>query len=347
MLGAIDEAREQVLLEMYWFGSDRVGRRFADALVRARRRGVQVAVLYDSLGSIGADRAMFDALVAAGAALLEYHPVLPWHRRFRLDRLTIRDHRKILVVDGRVGFTGGINLADPWLPEDEGGQGWRDDMVCVEGPAVRGFLACFDAVWRRQQGRGIVDVVPADRLGTQAVRVLGGGPLRYRRDIVRAYLRNIWHARERIWISNSYFVPDRAVRRALIAAARRGVDVRILQPGRSDRRLARWASRAMWSRLLRRGVRIFEWQNNVLHAKTAVIDGTWSTIGTFNLDYLSLRSNLEVNVAVRDGEFAAAMEASFERDLAESVEVRFEEFRRRGPGRRLLEAVGYRLRKLL
>jgi cardiolipin synthase A/B len=151
MLEAIAAARQQVLLEMYWFDSDRIGRLFAAELGRARQRGVEVAVIYDSIGSIGTDPAMWAELEAQGVHLLEYNPVAPWRRRFRLSftRLSRRDHRKILVVDGGVGFTGGINLANQWAPFDEEGGGWRDDMMRIAGPAVDGLARCFHRVWRR------------------------------------------------------------------------------------------------------------------------------------------------------------------------------------------------------
>src|SRR3954470_24585152 len=151
MLDAIAQARRQVLLEMYWFDSDAGGRRFAAALVEARRRGVEVAVIYDSIGSIGTDRAMFAGLEAEGVLVLEFTPVAPWRRRFRLSfsKLSRRDHRKILVVDGNVGFTGGINLANQWAPASEQGGAWRDDMMRIVGPAVNGLTHCFHRVWRQ------------------------------------------------------------------------------------------------------------------------------------------------------------------------------------------------------
>ncbi len=349
MLEAIAGARRQVLLEMYWFDSDRAGRRFAEALASAAQRGVEVGVIYDSVGSFGANSEMFTDLEASGVQVLEYNPVLPWSRRFRFDRLTRRDHRKILVVDGQVGFTGGINLADAWLPEAEDGGGWRDDMVRIEGPAVSGLTRCFHSVWRRQRGERLVITGPRTSVvpGGQPVRVLGEAFFRNRRQIVRAYLKHLWSATSSAWLTNSYFVPDRSVLRALVAAADRGVDVRVLLPGESDVKIVQWASRAAWGRLMSRGVRIYEFQRNVLHAKTAVIDGRWATIGTFNLDHLSLRSNLEVNVAVEDERFAESMQRSFERDLAESREVDARQFRFRSLGDRLLEIVAYRFRKLL
>jgi cardiolipin synthase len=347
MLAAIDAARDQILLEMYWFDSDVTGSRFVAALGAAARRGVEVAVLYDSVGSWDVDEEQFERLRAHGARVVEFNPLAPYKRRFRLARLTRRDHRKVLVVDGRVGFTGGINLADAWAPSSEGGGGWRDDTVCVEGSAVVAFVDAFGRTWRAQGGTPLVrgSTVPCPPLGTQDVRVLGEGAKR--RQIVRAYLHNIYGARQRIWIANSYFVPDRAVLRALRHAGRRGLDVRVIVPGHSDVAIVRHASRAVWKRLMDSGVRIYEWQGSMIHSKTAVIDGVWSTIGTFNLDYQSLRMNLEINVAVNDPAFGAVVEASFESDLLQSREVDPEQFRYRSLSDRLAELLCYRLRKFL
>jgi cardiolipin synthase len=294
---------------------------------------------------------MFEELKAAGAKVRVFNPVAPWRRRFRLDRLTLRDHRKILVVDGEVGFTGGCNLAAAWLPIDDGGRGWRDDAVRVEGPAVRGLASSVLRTWHALGGPTLrrirPSIPPSGTSGAQAVRVLAESYFRARREISRAYVRELYHAKERAWIRNAYFIPDRSVRRALGHAARRGVDVRVIMPGETDVELVRHASRSNWGYLLRHGVRLFEYQEGVLHAKSAVIDGRWSTIGTFNLDYLSLRSNLEINVSVRDPGFGATMEASFIRDLDQSREIDRTAFRFRPLGDRLLELLVYRFRKLL
>jgi cardiolipin synthase len=357
MLAAIARAEQQILLEMYWFGSDSIGRKFAAALSAAAQRGVEVSIIYDAVGSVGASDDMFVELEKAGAHVIEFNPIAPWKQRFRLSKLTRRDHRKILVVDGKLGFTGGINIADYWLPRDDGGGGWRDDMVRIDGPAVAGLCDCFSLVWARLRGRklqlvGFAKQPPllASRLHPhvgQAVRVLGQHFLRTQRQISRAYLHYLRRAEQRIFIANSYFVPDRRVLRALAQAARRGVDVRIIVAGQSDVDIVRHASRAVWGRLLRAGVRIFEWDESVLHAKTAVIDAQWSTIGTFNFDYLSLRQNLEVNVSVLDERFASALEASFLEDFELCREVSRVDFRYRPLGQRLLEFVAYRLRKFL
>jgi cardiolipin synthase len=350
MLDAIAAARRQVLLEMYWFDSEQIGQRFAVALADAAARGVEVCLIYDALGSIDADDDMFTELERAGIAIVEYNPVVPWRRRFRLGLVGRRDHRKILVVDGALGFTGGINISDAWLPEEQGGGGWRDDVVRIDGPAVEGLVELFARTWVAQGGRPLRQSASrgsVESAGEHRVKVLGGTLYRNRRDIVHAYVANVWRARRRVWIKNSYFVPDPIVTRALKRAALRGVDVRVVVPGKIDVWIVRHASRAMWGGLMAAGVRIFEWQRNVLHSKTAVIDGIWSTIGTLNLDYLSLFSSLEVNVAIQDERFGALMEASFVQDLEQCSEVDPYAFRFRPLGARLLELVLYRFRKLM
>ncbi len=355
MLAAIAGAREQILLEMYWFGSDTIGRKFAAALGDAAQRGLEVAIIYDAVGSVGASEDMFAELRKAGASVVEFNPIAPWKRRFRLSRLTRRDHRKILIIDGRTGFTGGINIADYWLPLDDGGAGWRDDMVRIDGPAVAGLSDCFALSWARLRQHklrlvGFAQQAPRDGLRAmagQAVRVLGQQFMRSQRQISHAYLHYLRRARTCIYIANSYFVPDRRILRALAQAARRGVDVRIIVPGQSDVDIVRHASRAVWGRLLRAGVRIFEWDESVLHAKSAVVDGSWSTTGTFNFDYLSLRLNLEVNVSVLDSRFANRLQASFLEDFERCREVSRVDFRFRPLGQRLLELIAYRLRKFL
>lgn len=348
MLAAIAAAEEQILLEMYWFASDRVGQAFVAALIAARGRGVEVAVMYDSVGSIDTDPSLFAELAAAGIYVVEYNPILPWRRRFRVIGLRRRDHRKILVVDGRIGFTGGINLEDRWLSSDDE-VSFRDDMLRLEGPAVLGLVDCFLPAWQGQGGPELsrLPLSPSRAPSNRRVRILSQNSLRARREIIRNYLHHIRHASEYVWIANSYFVPDRRVVRALRAAARRGVDVRVLVPGVSDVPMVNHASRAVWQRLMNAGVRIYQWQRNMLHSKTAVIDGEWATIGTFNLDHLSLRFNLEVNVAVHDRGFAARMREVIERDLAKSYEVDRVAFKYRSLGERLLEAFFYRFRRFL
>ncbi len=353
MLRAIDGARSQILFEMYWFGG-KVGERFVEALVEAKKRGVEVALIYDAVGSFDTPASMFKPLVQLGIPIIEYHPLFPWKRQFQLDRISSRDHRKLLVVDENIGFTGGINIADEWVPVEDGGGGWRDDCIQVVGPAAEDLAARFHRVWVTQGGAPIQgnpplnDPSPESRTGHQRVRVLGEAYRRHRLEIVRAYISHIWHAKERVWIRNSYFVPDFSVARALRHAARHGVDVRVILPGKIDIEVVRYASRAMWGSLMRAGVRIFEWEGDqILHAKSAIIDSDWSTVGTFNLDHRSVFTNLEINVAVRDEAFGRVMERSFEQDFALSREVDREEFRLRSWGDRFLELFTYQFRRLM
>jgi cardiolipin synthase len=352
MLAAIAGATEQILLEMYWFDSDSAGRRFAEALAAAASRGVETVLLYDAVGSIGVDGSIFDELRRAGVKVAEFGPIAPWRRRFKLDRLTRRNHRKVLVVDGEIGFTGGINVANAWLPQDEGGGGWRDDMVRVEGPVVRSLLRGVLAAWRHAGGAPVARTRPSlhgdpSPPNNQLARVIGESYSKLRHEITRAYVSQLYHAKKTAWITNAYFVPDRSVIRALTRACDRGVDVRVLLPSETDVEIVRHASRATWGRLLRHGVRIYEYEGSILHAKSAVIDGRWSTVGTFNLDYLSLRWLLEVNLCVLDDEFGSIMQRSFLRDLDQSREVDVRAHRFRALGDRLLEWILYRFRKLL
>lgn len=354
MLEALAQARRQVLLEMYWFGSDAVGQRFAEELRRARLRGVEVAVIYDSVGSIGADQAMFAELQAAGVHVLEYNPVAPWRRKVRVSfsRLSRRDHRKILVVDGRVGFTGGINLANQWAPLEEGGEGWRDDMMRIEGRAVNGLSHCFHRAWRKHPLPRLLHLHaeplverPGERL--LPVRILGERYFRHRHEIARDYVSRVYAAKKSVYIANSYFVPDGTVRRALTRAAARGVDVRVIVPAHSDVEAVKYAGRAQYERLLEAGVRIYEWQEGMFHAKTAAIDAHWCTTGTFNFDYMSLRNNLEVNASVLDEELASQVVASFREDLKSSHEIELKNVLARSLSDRLIENTFYRLRKFL
>jgi cardiolipin synthase len=348
MLTAIDGARQQVLVEMYWFDSDRVGRRFAEALKVARARGCEVALVYDALGSITADGAMFQDLRDHGVLVRDWNPVAPWRQRFAADRLSRRNHRKLVIVDGKVAFTGGFNFANRWLPETSA-SAWREDVVQVQGPVLDALHAAFQETWLRCKGDPLrTDVTPPrEAVGRQRVQVLGQAESRRRREISRAYRERIEAAADRVWITNAYFVPDRHVIGALRRAAVRGVDVRILTPAISDIPMARFAGRSRWEALLKAGVRIFEWQHSILHSKSAVIDGSWSTLGSFNLDYISFNFNMELNVAIDDRDFGDIMEQSFQRDLSDSIEIHLKEFRHRPFAEKVLETIAYRIRKIL
>ncbi len=355
MLEAIDSAKKQVSLEMYWFASDRTGTSFADALGRKAESGVEVNLLYDGVGSFESDEAMFDELRGRGVRVVEFHPVSPWRTRFKWSWVTWnrRNHRKLLVVDGKTGITGGLNLCDQSAPVEAGGQGWRDAMVEIAGPVAHQLGHLFERTWRRAGGAPLRDPpVPAPAPeGTKGrvrgARIVWSGWSGRRRTIRANYLWRISTARKSIHLTNPYFVPDRTVVRELRCAARRGVDVRILVPAASDVPLVRYASRAGYARLLKEGVHVHEYAAAVLHAKTAVIDGDWSTVGSYNLDYRSWKLNLELNAVIADADLGARMEERFAADLTRAPEVDLRAFRMRPLSERLVERVAHAMRRWL
>ncbi|MEM9069550.1 MAG: phospholipase D-like domain-containing protein [Myxococcota bacterium] len=352
MLEAIANAQHEILLEMYWFASDVTGARFADALIARARDGIRVVVVYDAIGSLEADAAQWTRMRAAGCHVFEYNPIAPWRRRFRIGVVNNRNHRKMLIVDRRIGFTGGINIGDAWAPEEQGGEGWRDDMIRVEGPAVRQMVNIFRlGVASLVMGMdGVRDTLPPGAELPEApsrVQVIANHYFGERRAIRAAYLTRIRNARRCIYITNSYFVPDGQIRRSLAEAARRGVDVRVMVPGEGDVPAVHHASRKRYSWLDDHGIRLYEWQGVILHAKTAVVDGEWSTVGSYNLDYRSWRFNLEVVVAVEDRSVAKAVEERFLLDLENAKAFDRNEHRYRSLGDRFFENFFYLFRKLL
>lgn len=357
MISAIREARETICMESYIFRSDKTGRNFAEALVSKARQGIEVLLIYDSVGSRGSDSSMFSDLRAAGVRTLEYHPVLPWHgsvtsrhRRGTGWDWWNRDHRKLLVVDTSIGFTGGINICDDHADPSEGGGGWRDTDIRIQGPAVREMQRLFLSTWRDEGSDKVNEhkfLTHAEPAGNAVVAVLGTRELRNRRAIRRAYLHAIKSSRKSVCIANAYFVPDRGILRAMKNAVRRGVSVRILLSSKSDSPPVQFAGRALYDRLLKWGVRIWEWQGPILHAKTAVVDGLWSTIGSYNMDHRSVFHNLELNVNVLGAGFGVKMEEMFEEDLKHSKEITMGEWRARPWTERLLERFFYTFRHLL
>jgi cardiolipin synthase len=346
MLAAIAEAQREILLEMYWVGDDVVGRRFRDALAERARAGVRVCVIYDAVGSFSISPAWWRPLFAAGGRAVEYHSLSPLDPRFRFAGVERRDHRKLLVVDGGHGFTGGINLALAWLPPEGGPPPWRDDAVEVRGPAPQELRTLFFRTWRLlTRERPPLDVRPLPRKRTRPVWVLAS-QWRTKRSIHREYVTRILRAKERVDIANSYFVPDRRVRAALFAAVRRGVRARVLVPIASDVPVIQYAVEALFDTLLRHGVEVWALPGAMLHAKTAVIDEDFTTVGSYNLDERSWRKNLEVNLAVEDREFARHVRQWFERDLEVAKRIELTGWRDRPLARRGLEWAALALRRL-
>lgn len=325
MLEAIAQARDEVLLEMYWFGADRVGERFRDALAERAAAGVRVVVVFDAVGSWETPWSFWAPLASAGAQILQFHPVSPLRRRFRLTSVYRRDHRKILVVDGAIAFTGGVNIGEEWAPPDAPERAFRDDAIEIRGPAAQGLRATFLETCR-MCGRPLST---AARLPTAPqddslqddglVQVLTNRfGLRPNRAIRRAYLRGIRRAARSVDIANAYFLPGPIFLHAMRAAARRGVRVRLLLPERSDLRFVGLATQSLIGRLLSSGVEVYAYAPRVLHSKTAVFDGRFTMIGSHNLDAMSWRYNLECNVLVDSTQLARVVGDAFEADLLES-----------------------------
>src|SRR5579859_1943183 len=301
MLDAIARAEREVLLEMYWIQGDRAGLMFRDALAAKASQGVRVLVSYDAVGSIGAPWRMWETLVAAGGQVVEFGPVSPLRGRFRFNRIGFRDHRKILVIDGQTAFTGGMNIGDPWLAREQGGDDWRDDAIEVRGPVATDLRALFFEAWRRVGHEVPSDVRRLGRKPSGRVVVLANQHGRAR-GIGPAYLRAIRASKQRIDIANPYFLPGPIFLTAVYRAKHRGVEVRILIPGQSDVWVVSMAMGSLVGRLLEAGARVFAYQGRVLHAKTAIFDEALATTGTYNLDARSRRYNRECNVAVRDAD---------------------------------------------
>ncbi len=353
MLEAIAGARREVLLESYIFADDGAGRRFCAALLDRARAGVSVLVLVDGFGSLSLDERWKERLRDGGVALAVFHPVRPWRPRWEWS---VRDHRKLLVVDGAVAFVGGMNVSDDYAPRAWGGRAWHDAQARVAGPAVSSLRRQFAAAWTRASGarpwtegaEGTPAAAPPPAGGDGAlVQPLGVGGPRERRRIRKHYQFLVRRAERTVRMMFGYFIPDRGWIRLLRNAARRGVDVRVMFPGQTDVPAMMWAARATYGRLLASGVRVFEWQASTLHAKVLSVDRAACAIGSYNLDRRSLLLNWELSVLVAGGEAAAAFEERFELDETTSREVTWEEWEARGPVARIAERFSYALRPWL
>jgi cardiolipin synthase len=359
MLTAIQGARDHINFETYIFEDDEVGHAFADALIRKQRQGVQVNLIYDSVGSIGTERKFFERIGEAGSAVLEYNPVNPLQAREGWN-VNQRDHRKLLVVDGTVAFLGGINISSVYssrpgsggsAPRGSSGNSrrgakdlpWRDTMLQLEGPVVFDLQKLFFQTWEQQKGEPVPgrNYFPkAPKKGEAVVRAIGSAPEEPFSQIYATLISAIRSAETEVWIANAYFVPDAQLVEALKEAAARGVDVRLLLPSATDFWLVLHAGQASYDELLAAGVKIFERREALLHSKTAVIDGVWSTVGSTNLDWRSFLHNQELNAVVLGADFGAQMRGAFLRDLAASEQITLERWRARGVGPRAKEAIG-------
>ena len=358
MFAAIEAARDHIHLETYILDDDEVGRKFADALIARQKKGVQVSVIHDSVGTLQTPKEFFKRMTDAGIRVLEFNPVNPTQARKGWE-LNQRDHRKLLIVDGKVAFLGGINISSVYssgsfsrsgggssgsgggAAPGKDGKAWRDTHVRLQGPVVAEYQRLFLATWKKQKGPPLPDrnyFPPLQNVGNQVVRAIGSSPDDPYALIYATFLSALGAAETSVHITMAYFAPDPQFLEALKSAARRGVDVTLILPSQTDSWLIFHAGRRFYTPLLKAGVKIYERKGVILHSKTAVIDGVWATIGSTNLDWRSFLHNDELNAVVLGADFSQQMEAMFAKDLEASQPVTLKQWKERPLDDRMKEA---------
>lgn len=321
MLSAIKAAKRTINLEFYIYWDGGIGRLFAEALAERARAGVQVKVILDAVGSSQMSAGLIEFMARNGIDLEWYHPL----RWYTISRVNHRTHRKLLIVDGEIGFSGGVGIADTWLGDADSKDHWRETVIRVEGPVVTQMQFAFMDNWVKSRGELLTGLSYFPQIpprGNHITQVIKSSPSEGSSTVKLLYIISIVSATQSIYINNAYFLPDPDTTRALEGAVRRGVDVRVIVPGElSDVPIARQASRLHYEFLLRRGLRIFEYQPTMMHAKTMVVDGIWTTIGSSNFDDRSFRLNDEVNVNVYDEGIASQIEQMFLEDASRAIEI--------------------------
>lgn len=338
MLRAIREARQTISFETYIYWRGAIAEEFADALSIKAREGLSVKVLLDWAGSLPMDERLIKRMQDAGVEVVRFRPVA-W---YTIDRVNNRTHRKLLIVDGRVGFTGGVGIADEWNGDARSPNEWRDNHYRVEGPAAAEFQAAFAEHWIEATGelllgdRFFPEIGPAGDSATQVV-------------ISSNLQRNVMHlmlmtalaaAQKNIRIATPYFVPDELTRQQLLEARKRGVDIQIIVPGpQTDARIVRKASRHLWGELLQAGVKISEYQPTFFHCKLVIVDDIWTSVGSTNIDDRALRLNDEANINLFDQKFASTQMALFEKDAAASRPYSFSDWQNRSASEKVSDWV--------
>ena len=348
MLAAIEDARDHINMETYILDDDEVGQRFAQALMAKQQQGVQVNLIRDSAGTRGTPRDFFDKLAAAGIRVLEFNPLNPLLAR-KAWELNQRDHRKLLIVDGRTAFLGGINISSVYSggsfsqksrTRPDGSLAWRDTDLQLRGPVVAELQKLFIATWQAQKGIPLASkdyFPPPENAGRQVVRAIGSSPEEPYSLIYATLLSALGSAETSVHLTNAYFAPDPQLLAALEAAAANGVDVKLILPSQTDSWLVFHAGRNYYERLLRAGVKIYERRGVILHSKVALIDGVWATVGSTNLDWRSFLHNHELNAVVLGTEFGNQVQAMFAKDLAESDAITLERWQQRSLDLRVKE----------
>jgi cardiolipin synthase len=346
---ALQSAKHHIHVETFIFGADDIARRFANLLIRKRAEGVEVRIIYDSIGSMDTPRSFFDELRAKGIEVREFRPINPVDTPL-VWKMQNRDHRKIVVVDGKIGFTGGINIDGTYSssssskPGPKRGltDGWRDTHMRIEGPAVRQLQRLFIQTWNETGER--TDFEPANEYfpaipesGKALVTIVANDSDTDDRSLYGTYRSAFTHAHSRLWITHAYFAPNEELLTAMTDAAQRGVDVRLIVPGFTDSRIVLEATRATYTGLLEKGVHIYQLEDAFLHAKTVVVDGAVSIVGSANLDMRSFLHNDEVNAIVVSRDFGQRMEEVFKRDQKAAHEITLDQWKHRSVWQRVKE----------
>jgi cardiolipin synthase len=348
MFAAIQSARDHINMETYILEDDDVGKRFADALIEKKRQGVQVNLIRDSVGTLSTPKEYFQRLGDAGIKQIEFNPVNPLTAKSGWE-VNQRDHRKLLIVDGRIAFLGGINISSVYSGgsfsqaskiRPDGKLPWRDTDLQIEGPVVAEFQKLFVETWEKQKGDALdkSNFFPQlARVGSEVVHAIGSSPDDAYSLIYATLISAIDNAETEVLFTNAYFVPDPQLLASLKSAVARGVDVKLVLPSKTDSSLVFHAGRYYYDELLRSGVKIYERKDALLHSKTALIDGVWSTVGSTNLDWRSFLHNQEINAVVLGAEFGERMRAVFNGDLAQSQQITIEDWEHRSLDLRVKE----------
>jgi cardiolipin synthase len=348
MLEAMRGARHHIHLETFIFQPDKTGEEFRDLLTCKAKEGVQVRLVYDAMGSHRLRPRHLHGLRLAGGRALAFLPLSPLRRRMQVN---MRNHRKILVVDGNIGFVGGLNVGDEYLGLVPRFGFWRDTHLRLKGPAVADLQRVFAEDWDFASGEQLTTLEDAGAQYFQPRRVEGegegeghfpaqiieSGPDREAKGIREIYFAAVLKARKRVWIASPYFVPDAGLRDALRLAGHLGIDVRFLGQHHPDKWLAQFAARYHWARVLGAGVKVYQYTKGMMHSKVVLVDGQWASVGTANFDNRSLHLNFEVNCLIYSAKAVAELEAAFERDLEDSIRLDKHVFARRPFAGRLLE----------
>lgn len=350
MLRAIASARSTICLETYIFRDDTTGRRFIEALKERARAGVETLVMYDDWGSSLAASTVVE-MRDAGIRVVAFRP-FQWAGSLGrvFAHLSRRNHRKSLIIDGAIAFAGGLNISNEYAAVADGGDGWRDTHVRLCGPVATELESLFLKTWNRNRGVAHYQSHRFERARANhdsRISILSNDFASSRKDIRRAYIAAISKAQHSVLLTNAYFLPPAKIMKVLTAAARRGVRVGIILGAKTDVKLVLWAARGTYRRMLKAGIELYEFNERILHAKTGVIDGAWVTVGSSNLDALSLRKNLEVNAFIHDPALGAAMERLFAEDIAVSERMTLESVRRFGFWQRLASWVASHFRQWL